>query len=61
MFAAGCAVATPVTRNREANIPNPAPAIAFMTIPHDPSWKIQIWDRLARLFRHDDVIENIKE
>jgi hypothetical protein len=61
MLAAGCAVATPVTRNRGANIANPAPAIAFITMPHDPSSTMQIWDRLARLFRHDDVIESIKE
>jgi hypothetical protein len=58
---AGCAVATPVTRNREANIANPAPAIAFITMPHDPSSTVQIWDRLARLLCQDDVVESIKE
>jgi hypothetical protein len=58
---AGCAVATPVARNREANIANPAPAIAFITMPHDPSSTVQIWDRLARLLCQDDVVESIKE
>jgi hypothetical protein len=58
---AGCAVATPVTKNREANIANPAPAIAFITMPHDPSSTVQIWDRLARLLCQDDVVESIKE
>jgi hypothetical protein len=50
-----------VARNREANIANPAPAIAFITMPHDPSSTVQIWDRLARLLCQDDVVESIKE
>jgi hypothetical protein len=36
---AGCAVAMPVTTNKEANIANPAPTIAFMATPLDPDFE----------------------